>query len=68
MMTLLKPLFFVGLVAMLMPHEPNLGIAPKGSVAQFATFHDTIAARVADLKSELAEAKAARHDTFKLPN
>jgi len=64
MTTLLKPFFFVGVVLMLMPHEPNLGSAPQGRAAEFAALHDTIAVRVADLKSELAEAKAARHDTF----
>lgn len=59
---ILRAIFWIGLVALLMPHEPDLGLGrPGGAPSLIERIKQTGIHRLAEVKAELDAADRTRH-------
>lgn len=59
---ILRAIFWIGVVALLMPHEPDLGLGrPGGASSLMDRIKATGIHRLAEVKAELDAADRARH-------
>ncbi|MBV8799289.1 MAG: hypothetical protein JOY77_11585 [Alphaproteobacteria bacterium] len=57
---ILRAIFWIGLVAILMPHEPNVGLGSPRASGLVETIKAAALHRLIELRAELLEAEQAR--------